>query len=345
MRIALDTMGGDKGPEEVCRGAVDFVSDAKSVTVTLWGPRPRLQDLLDDILSEAEHGARLRGRLEVEHAPDVITQKDEPVAAVREKKNSSMIGCFKQARDGKADALVTVGNTGAALAAGVLITGRIADVERPALASEMPIMGGGRFLLLDLGANADARPQHLSDYAQMGLIYASEVMEVAEPTVGLLNIGTEKKKGDKLRREAYPLLEQVCSDFPQSTFLGNIESRRLLEGSADVVVTDGFVGNILLKTFEGVGQALSDAVSREMKNSLLSMLGGLLVKPGVERVFGRHDYRNYGGAVLLGLRSLVVKCHGVSQAKAISSALQTAYRSVEAEIPAVIDASMKRRNQ
>ncbi len=342
MRIALDTMGGDNGPEPVCRGAWEYAGLNQDVELTLWGPRERLAALLDRMHSESGSDGR-RQRIEIGHCTEVIEQNDEPVAAIRRKKDSSMVCCFRQVSSGAADAVVTVGNTGAVLAGGVLIAKRISGVERPALAAEIPT-SDRTFLFLDLGANSDNRPQHLLDYAHMGLIYASEVMGIDRPSVGLLNIGTENKKGDKLRRDTLPLLQDLCRSSGYE-ILGNIESRNLLRGDADVVVTDGFVGNMLLKAVEGLAEVFSEAVRQEMHNSLSARVGGMLIKPRMQQVFSKFDYRNYGGAVLLGLQSLVVKCHGISQSSAIISALETAKQSVEAGIPRIIEASMqKERN-
>jgi glycerol-3-phosphate acyltransferase PlsX len=307
IRIAVDAMGGDRGPEEVVAGALEARSD--TVTPVIVGPG----------------GLDSQG-LELIEAPDVIEMDEKPAEAVRAKPNSSLVVACRAVHDEKAQAVVSAGNTGAMLAACLLEIRRIPGVRRPAIAVTIPSREGAS-VLLDSGANADARPEDLLQFAHMGAVFAEEILEVRNPEVRLLSIGEEAEKGNQLTLEAHELL--VASDL---NFAGNTEGRDLLRGGADVVVTDGFTGNVALKLLEGTIRNLLDAFREEITATTRGKLGGLLIRPAARRLRTRLDPDTYGGAYLLGLRGLAVIAHGNSSRRAIASAVRLAARGVEHDV-------------
>ncbi len=337
MRIALDAMGGDQGPEAVCKAAVEFLREGEERQLVLVGQK----DYFAEHLPDDEFGDRLRTL----HAPTFIGPEEEPVRAIRSKSDASMVQCLKLVRDGEADAMISLGNTGALLAGGVLISRRIRGVERPALASEIPSTQGESTLVLDLGASVDVRARHLVQYAEMGTNYAQRVMGRSLPTCGLLNVGAESKKGDALRREAYELLQEAGRGQDSWDFAGNVEARELLSAPVDVVVTDGFVGNVFLKSVEGTASALVDLMEVGMRTSVATRVGSALLLPTMRRRMRAFDYRNHGGAVLLGIRSIVIKCHGSSGQQAIVSALERAVTAVQESVPGVIRDAVAERTE
>lgn len=306
-RVAVDAMGADRGPEEIVAGALAAASDAVQPIVV--GPS----------------GLDTQG-LELLEAPDVITMDEKPSDAVRSKPNSSLVVACKAVAEGKADAVVSAGNTGAMLAAGLLEIRRIPGVRRPAIAVTIPARRGPS-VLLDSGANADARPEDLVQFAHMGAVFAEEILEVREPEIRLLSIGEEAEKGNQLTIEAHDLLQ--ASDL---NFAGNTEGRDLLAGAADVIVTDGFTGNVALKLVEGTIRNVLDAFREEITASARGRLGGLLIRPAARRLRARLDPDTYGGAYLLGLRRLVVIAHGNSSRRAIENAVRLAARGVEKDV-------------
>ena len=298
-------MGGDLGPEEVVAGALE--ASSAGIVPVLFGP-PGLDT----------------GGLELVEAPDTIAMHEKPVEAVRAKPHSSLVAACRAVGEGQAAAVVSAGNTGAMLAACLFEIRRLAEVDRPAIAVVIPSRHGPT-VLVDAGANADARPEHLVQFAEMGAILAEEVLEIAAPGVRLLSIGEEPEKGSQLVLEAHQLLAQSGLRFG-----GNVESRVLLEGGAgDVVVTDGFTGNICLKLLEGTIKSLLDALRDEIYSSTRGKLGGLLIRPAARHLRERLDPDTYGGAYLLGLRGLAVIAHGNSSRRAIANAVQLAARGVE----------------
>jgi glycerol-3-phosphate acyltransferase PlsX len=307
IRIAVDAMGGDRGPEEIVAGALDARSDG--VTPVVVGPR----------------GLNTEG-LELLEAADVVSMDDKPTEAVRAKPNSSMVVACRAVREGRADAVVSAGNTGAMLAACLLEIRRVPGVRRPAIAVTIPSKHGPS-VLLDAGANADARPEDLLQFAQMGAVFAEEILDVHNPQVRLLSIGEEAEKGNQLTLEAHELL--AASDLD---FAGNTEGRDLLRGGAGVVVTDGFTGNVALKLLEGTIRNLLEALREEITATTRGKLGGLLIRPAARRLRTRLDPDTYGGAYLLGLRGLAVIAHGNSSRRAIANAVRLAARGVEHDV-------------
>jgi phosphate acyltransferase len=306
-RIAVDAMGGDRGPEEVVAGALEARSD--DVTPVIVGPA----------------GLDTQG-LELIEAPDVIGMDEKPTDAVRAKPDSSLVVACRAVREGKAEAVVSAGNTGAMLAACLLEIRRLSGVRRPAIAVTIPSPDGAS-VLLDAGANADARAEDLLQFAHMGAVFAEEILDVRNPEIRLLSIGEEPEKGNQLTLEAHELL--AASDL---NFAGNTEGRDLLRGGADVVVTDGFTGNVALKLLEGTIRNLLDAFREEITATTRGKLGGLLIRPAARRLRDRLDPDTYGGAYLLGLRGLAVIAHGNSSRRAIANAVRLAARGVDHDV-------------
>jgi glycerol-3-phosphate acyltransferase PlsX len=307
IRVAVDAMGGDRGPEDIVAGALDALSD--DVVPVLVGP-PGLDT----------YG------LELIEAPDVIEMDEKPTEAVRAKPNSSLVASCRAVREGKAQAVVSAGNTGAMLAACLLEVRRLPGVRRPAIAVTIPSRRGAS-VLLDSGANADARPEDLVQFAHMGAVFAEEILDVRNPEIGLLSIGEEPEKGNQLTLEAHELL--AASDL---NFAGNTEGRDLLRGGVDVVVTDGFTGNVALKLLEGTIKNLLDLFREEITATTRGKLGGLLIRPAARRLRDRLDPDTYGGAYLLGLRGLAVIAHGNSSKRAMTNAIRLAARGVERDV-------------
>jgi len=307
IRVAVDAMGGDRGPEEIVAGALEARSD--EVVPIVVGPA----------------GLDTQG-LELIEAPDVIAMDEKPTEAVRGKPNSSLVRACRAVGDGEANAVVSAGNTGAMLAACLLEIRRLQGVRRPAIAVTIPSRDGAS-VLLDAGANADARAEDLLQFAHMGTVFAREILDVAEPEIRLLSIGEEAEKGNQLTLEAHELL--AASDL---NFTGNTEGRDLLRRGADVVVTDGFTGNVALKLLEGTIGNLLEALREEITATPRGKLGGLLIRPAARRLRKRLDPDTYGGAYLLGLRGLAVIAHGNSSRRAIANAVRLAARGVEHDV-------------
>jgi phosphate acyltransferase len=308
VRVAVDAMGGDRGPEEIVAGALDAASG--TVQPVIVGPR----------------GLETHG-LDLVEAPDVIAMDEKPTDAVRAKPNSSLVVACHIVGERKADAVVSAGNTGAMLAACLLELRRIPGVRRPAIAVTIPARRGPS-VLLDSGANADARPEDLVQFAHMGAVFAEEIFGIANPEIRLLSIGEEAEKGNQLTLEAHELLASSTG----LNFAGNAEGRDLLGGAADVVVTDGFTGNVALKVTEGTIKSLLEALREEITATSRGKLGGLLIRPAARRLRDRLDPDTYGGAYLLGLRGLAVIAHGNSSRRAITNAIRLAARGVEKDV-------------
>jgi phosphate acyltransferase len=308
IRVAVDAMGGDNAPDEIVGGAVDAASD--EIRPLLTGPSG-----LDT------------GGLELIEAPQTIAMDEKPADAVREKPDSSLVACCRAVADGRADVALSAGNTGAMLAASLVHIRRLSGVRRPAIAVVLPSERGPS-VLLDAGANAEARSEHLLQFGQMGAIFARELLDVPEPQVRLLSIGEEPEKGSKLTLEAYELLAAAA----ELDFRGNVESRDLLRGAADVIVTDGFTGNVCLKLLEGTIKTLLDALRSEIASTSRGKVGGLLIRPAARRLRARLDPDTYGGAYLLGLRGLVVIAHGNSNRRAVANAIRLAARGAEHQL-------------
>ena len=317
-RIAVDALGGDRAPSEVVAGALDAAADG--IDVTLFGPA----------------GLDTQG-LPLVETTEQIEMHEKAAEAVRGKPDSSLVAAHVAVAEGRADAVVSAGNTGAMLAAGLLHLRRIPGVLRPAIAVPIPTKRGPS-VLLDSGANADARPEHLLQFAHMGAIFAQEILEIRRPEVRLLSIGEEPEKGNQLTLDAHALL--AASELE---FAGNAESRDLLAGAADVVVCDGFTGNVALKLLEGTIKTVLDALREEIAATPRGKLGGLLIRPAARRLRSKLDPETYGGAYLLGLRGLSVIAHGNSSRRAISNAIHLAAKGVEHDVVGRLAARMPER--
>lgn len=307
--IALDAMGGDYAPVETVHGAVDAVAEHPEIKVLLVGKQ-------DEIEKELQKYSYNKENIEVVNATEIIEMGEVPTKAIREKKDSSLVVAMKLVHDGQADAVVSAGSTGAILVGGQLVVGRIKGIKRPALAPFLPSKKGFS-LLIDCGANVDARPEHLVQFAQMGTVYFENVMGKKNPTVGIVNIGTEEEKGNQLVKETYPLLKE-CEGI---NFIGSVEAREIASGGADILVCEAFVGNVILKFFEGVALTFLGCIKEGLMSSLRTKLGALMVKPALKGLVKTFDVSSQGGAPLLGLKGLVVKAHGNSKAKEIKTVL------------------------
>ena len=307
--VALDAMGGDNAPKEMIKGAVQALEKTDAVQVLLVGKE-------DVIRAERAQYTYDKERIEVVNATEVIETAEPPVNAIRRKKDSSIVVGMKLVKEGQADAFVSAGSSGAVLVGGQVIVGRIKGVERPPLAPLIPTEKGVS-LLVDCGANVDARPSHLVQFAKMGSIYMEHVVGIKNPKVGIVNIGAEEEKGNALVKETFPLLKGEKN----INFIGSVEAREIPHGQADVIVCEAFAGNIILKLFEGVGSVLISEIKKGMMGSLRSKIGALLVKPALKKTLKSFDSSEYGGAPLLGLNGLVVKTHGSSTAKEICNTI------------------------
>jgi len=324
--IALDAMGGDRAPEEIVQGGLWAARELR-LPVCLVGDRTRLEALLA--------GESVPAGVTVEHAPDVIAMEEAPAEAVRRKRESSIVVAARLVAGGRAAALVSAGHTGAAMAASLFHLGRLPGVDRPAIAIPLPTRTGV-CLVLDAGANAEVRPEHLLQFARMGRIYAHAVFNIASPRVGLLNVGEERTKGTRVVQEAHALLEAD----PDLGFIGNVEGKDIPYGAADVVVCDGFVGNIVLKLAEGVSSALLDTLKQEVFTGWRGAVAGLLLRPALRTVKARLDYAEYGGAPLLGVRGVSIIAHGRSDRRAIFNAIRAAADAVRRAVPERIAAAL-----
>ena len=308
-RVALDAMGGDNAPAEIVKGAIDAVNKRKDIKVLLVGQ----EEVVKKELAQYTYD---KGQVEVINATEVIETAEPPVLAIRKKKDSSIVVALNLVKKGEADAFVSAGSSGAILVGGQLIAGRIKGVERPPLAPLIPTAKGVS-LLIDCGANVDARPSHLVQFAKMGSIYMENIVGIKNPKVAIVNIGAEEEKGNALVKETFPLLKE-CEDI---NFVGSIEARNIPQGDADVIVCEAFVGNVILKLYEGLASVLVKEIKQGMLSSLRSKIGALLVKPALKNTMKRFDTSEHGGAPLLGLNGLVVKTHGSSKAIEVSNSI------------------------
>ena len=307
--VALDCMGGDNAPGEIVKGGIEALKENKDVFLKMVGRQ-------EDVNRELEKYDYDKTRVEVVNATEVIETGEPPVVAIRTKKDSSLVKCMYMVKHVEFDALVSAVSTGATLVGGHVIVGRIKGVERPPLAPLIPTEKGGA-LLIDCGANVDAKPSNLVQFAQMGSIYMENICKVKNPKVGLVNIGAEEEKGNNLAKETYQLL----SNLEGINFIGNIEAREIPEGKADVVVCDAFVGNVILKMYEGVGGVLLKKVKGTLMTSLKTKIGALLIKKELKETLKTFQMDQYGGAPLLGLKGLVVKTHGNSKAIEVKNSI------------------------
>lgn len=325
MKLAIDAMGGDHAPKEIVLGAMDAVSEIDNLQITLIGDENKIKEYLTETKN-----------IEVIHTDEVITSDDEPVRAVRRKKNASLVLMAREVKELRADACISAGNTGALMSAGLFVVGRIPGIDRPALSPTLPTIDGKGFLLLDVGANVDAKPNHLVQYAIMGSIYVEKVRAIKNPTVGLLNVGTEDGKGNDLTKKAFSQLK----DAPVN-FIGNVEARDILSGAADVVVTDGFSGNVALKTIEGTAMTMFSMLKETFMSSLKTKVAAGILKNDLKGLKGKLDYSEYGGAGLFGLAAPVIKAHGSSNRRAIYSAITQACHMVEHNVTDTIKTTVE----
>ena len=334
VKIALDAMGGDNAPAAPVEAAVKALSMTDRAFIFLVGQEEVIRKEL------AKYEGYDESRLQVVNATEVIEMAEHPVNAIRKKKDSSIVIAQKMVRNGEADAFVSSGSTGAVLAGGQLLVGRLPGVERAPLAPLLPTLKGVS-LLIDCGANVDARPEHLVQFAKMGSLYMRDMMGIENPTVGLLNIGVEEEKGNALCKETYPLLK-ACPDI---NFIGNIESREIPHGAADVIVTEAFAGNIALKLYEGTASAFVTMIKGAMMKTTVSKIGALMVKKSLKETLKTLDATAYGGAPMLGLRGLIVKAHGNASWKELSNAVLQCVSFTDARLTDKIKESISQAKQ
>lgn len=321
VRIVLDAMGGDNAPGEVIKGAFNALKESDNIKIIFCGN----EDIIKASIDEHKRAffdnpdEVINERIEIVDAKEEITCDEAPVMAIRRKKDSSMVVGMKLVKDKAADAFVSAGSSGAILVGGQLIVGRIKGVERPPLAPLIPSKTPlGVSLIIDCGANVDARSSHLVQFAKMGSVYMENVVGVKNPRVAIVNVGLEEEKGNMLVKETYPLLKN-CPDI---NFIGSIEAREIPNGGADVIVCEAFVGNVILKMYEGVGSMMLGSIKEALLGSIRGKIGGMIIKPLLKSVVKTFDATNYGGAPLLGLNGLVVKVHGNATMKEISNAVK-----------------------
>ena len=324
MRIFVDAMGGDNAPQAPVEGSLEALRKYPALEISLAGDLKVLEPLLKDCDD-------VRSRITLVDAPEVITNNESPVMGVRTKKQSATVIGMLQLKEKQVDGFVSAGSTGATLAGGMFRLGRIPGIERPALAPLMP-NGKGHFLLIDCGANVDCKPEYLVQFGMMGNAYMRGVMGMENPRVGLINIGAEEEKGNALVKATYPLMEQAPYNF-----VGNVEARDITGDVADVLVADGFCGNLVLKFMEGLAGTLLGIIKKEIMADTLSKLGGALAKPAFRRVKKLMDYTEVGGAPLLGVQGAVVKAHGSSNGHAFACAIGQAIRMVEGNVVQIIE--------
>ncbi|CDF57912.1 phosphate acyltransferase PlsX [Thermobrachium celere] len=331
MKVVIDAMGGDKAPYEIIKGAVDAAREL-NVDLILVGKQ--------EIIQEELKKHNIDGlNIEVVNATEIIENNESPTMAIRRKKDSSLVVAFKLLKEGKADALVSAGSTGAILAGGIFLLGRINGIDRAALTPVIPGKNGP-FVIVDAGANADCKPNNLLQFALMGEVYANKVLGINNPKVALANIGAEEEKGNELTKQSYGILKENIKGF-----VGNIEGRDIPNGDVQVVVCDGFTGNMILKVYEGVAATIFDILKSEIMSSTMTKIGGMLLKPVFKKFKRKFDYTEYGGAILLGVEGLVIKAHGSSNAKAFKNAIRQAKNAFDGKILQDIKEELNRINR
>ena len=330
MKILIDVMGGDNAPQVPVEASVKAANEL-GVHMVLVGDT----DTINKELAKYEYP---KDKISIAHAPDVISNNEEPAKAVRQKKAASVVVAANMLKNGEGDAMLSMGSTGALLTAGLLIVGRIKGILRPALATTLPTAQGPK-LLVDAGANTNCRPSNLVQFGIMGDAYMKKLFNIKSPRVGLISNGEEEGKGDDLTKKTYPKMKEAPFNF-----IGNIEGRDVMEGNADVMVCDGFVGNVILKTVEGMGHVISDRIKGMFKKSVLTKVGALFVMNGLNDFKKSMDYREYGGAPLLGCKKLVLKGHGSSDTKAAFAAIKQAKIFIDTDVNKEIEENLKKIN-
>lgn len=310
MKIVLDVFGGDYAPEEIIKGAVAALNENKNLTLVLTGD----EEIINNELKKYNFDSK---QIEIVHAPDVITNDDIPTLAIKQKKDSSLVIALEYLKNNEdAIGMVSAGSTGAVLTGSILKIGRIKGISRPGLAPILPTVPGGQVMLIDCGANMDSKPIYLAHFALMGAAYMRSVAKIENPKVALLSVGVEDKKGNELTHEAFKLLKQLPVNF-----VGNMEARDILSGDYDVVVSDGFMGNIALKSLEGMAVNIFTLLKQSIKSSLRNKIGAAVMKPALKELSAKMDYKNNGGAVFLGVDKIIVKSHGSSKSKSITASI------------------------
>ncbi|WP_312698819.1 phosphate acyltransferase PlsX [Sedimentibacter sp.] len=332
MKIAIDAMGGDNAPELIVKGSI-LARDEYNVGISFYGRENEIKKIVESSTSDFSN-------IDIINAEEIITNDDKPVMALRRKKDSSLVKAFNAVKDRQADAIVSAGSTGALLGGATLIVGRINGIERPAIGALIPNMYGGFALLIDSGANVDSKPEFLYDFAIMGDIYLRQVLNIASPRIALANIGAEKAKGDKLTLDTYELLEGTTLPL---NFIGNIEARDILQDKADIIVCDGFVGNMILKTLEGTVSELMKGLKSALLSTTRSKIGAALIKPALKDFRNKLDYSEHGGAPILGVKEVVIKAHGSSDERAFKNAVRQAKICCENNVNRLIEESIMRR--
>jgi glycerol-3-phosphate acyltransferase PlsX len=325
MKIAVDAMGGDNAPQAIVEGAMEAIQHVNDLEVVLVGNKERIAPYL------TEHQ-----RIQIIHTEEVVGAEEEPIRAVRRKKNASLVLMANEVKEKRADACISAGNTGALVVTGLFRVGRTKGIDRPALSPILPTGDGKGFLLLDAGANVDASAHNLMQYGVMGSIYSEKVRGILQPRVGLLNVGTENGKGSNLTKKAFELLKNAPIHF-----IGNVEARDLLSGVADVVVTDGFSGNLTLKAIEGTAMHVMSLMKQTLTSSLKTKLAASLIKNDLKSLKDQFDYPEYGGALLFGLSAPVIKSHGSSNSRAIYHTILQACDMVEKNVVETISNTVK----
>ena len=327
MRVALDVMGGDFAPRELVAGAAIAVNQMDLQVLLVGQPEIIREEIAYQVQMGNIEPGRVEASLEVVPASQVIAMDEEPVFALRKKKDASIVVATELVKEGRADAVVSAGSTGAQMVAALLILGRMPGVERPAVATVLPGLTGPK-VLLDSGANADCRPKHLEQFAMMGSAFATAVLGLNQPKVGLINVGEEESKGNELTKQTYQLLKQAPLNFA-----GNVEGREIFSGTAEILVCDGFVGNIILKLAEGLSATFIQMLKNELSQlNSASPSGGATLLPGLQKLKERLDYTEYGGAPLLGVNGISIICHGSSKARAICNAIRAAKESADKDL-------------
>jgi glycerol-3-phosphate acyltransferase PlsX len=331
-RIALDVMGGDHAPLSNLDGAREALVACPSLRILLVGDEGKIRPLL------SPHGfhADLMERVQVVHAPAVVEFHEEPKVILKEKKDSSIRVAAQMVREGQAEGMVTMGHTGAAMMASTLVIGKVEGVERPGLACVMPNLTGSPTVFIEVGANIDSRPEHIAGFAVMASVYAEEMLGISNPRVGILSVGEEDSKGTEITLEAAAILRR----HPHLNFLGNAEGRDIWNGRFDVIACDGFVGNVVLKSAEGIAKLIRDGLKTALTSSIRAKVGGAMVKPALMEFFKMLDYREYGGLPLLGIKGVSVIGHGSSDARAVMNGIKAAMHAADHKIHDLIQARM-----
>jgi len=331
MVIAVDGMGGDFSPQAVVEGCVEAVKEL-DVDIIITGPEAQINRYL------TKSGYN-QGKISVLNTSEVISTNEPPVMALRKKKDSSLVKALNLVKDGVADAIISAGSTGALMAGATLIVGRIKGIDRVALAPMLPGKNGS-FMLIDSGANVDCKSEYLLQFALMGKVYFENVLNIKNPTIGLINIGTEEEKGNELTKSVYKMLKQT--DF---NFVGNVEPRDVSSGNTNILICDGFIGNTILKMYEGVASNIFEMLKQETTVSVTSKVGGLLLKPVFKKLKKRFDYSEYGGSAFLGSKGVCIKAHGSSDAKAFKNSVNVAFNCCQNNIISKISTELERINK